>query len=146
MVKPVKFISGLCVLSNTDSLCRYLQGRTVEVISTRRNADMTIETLRQCPSEESFNRVGHIVSVRVLKIKRRLTSSQFELREVRALRQTPSRSLEDLESDHAQRQTQLTPESHHDMSNYYTSITKVLPELEPRFSRNNLCFGKHLSQ
>ena len=87
-----------------------------------------------------------LVSVRVLKIKRRLTSSQFELREVRALRQTPSRSLEDLESDHAQRQTQLTPESHHSMNNYYTSITKVLPELEPRLSRNNLCFGKHLSQ
>ena len=79
-----------------------------------------------------------LVSVRVLKIKRRLTSSQFELREVRALRQTPSRSLEDLESDHAQRQTQLTPESHHSMNNYYTSITKVLPELEPRLSRNNL--------
>ena len=76
-----------------------------------------------------------LVSVRVLKIKRRLTSSQFELREVRALRQTPSRSLEDLESDHAQRQTQLTPESHHSMNNYYTSITKVLPDLEPRLSR-----------
>ena len=76
-----------------------------------------------------------LVSVRVLKIKRRFTSSQFELREVRALRQTPSRSLEDLESDHAQRQTQLTPESHQSMNNYYTSITKALPELEPRLSR-----------
>ena len=43
------------MLSNTDSLCRYLQGKTVDVISTRRNADMTIETLRQCPSEESFS-------------------------------------------------------------------------------------------
>ena len=134
MVKPVKFITGLCVLSNTDSLCRYLQGMTVDVISTRRNADMTIETLRQCPSEESFHRVGHIVSVRVLKIKRWLTSSQFELRDVRALWQTPSRSLEDLESDHAQRQRQLTPESHHGMNTYYTSINKVLTELEPWFS------------
>ena len=38
-----EFIFGLCVqkviLSNTNSLCLYLQGKTVDVISPRRNAD-----------------------------------------------------------------------------------------------------------
>ena len=46
----LEFIFGLCllkvILSNTSSLCRYLQGKTVDVISARRNADMTVQTLR----------------------------------------------------------------------------------------------------
>ena len=46
---------------------------------------MTIQTIRQCRSEESFNSVWQILLVMGLKIKRRLTSSQFELREAWAL-------------------------------------------------------------
>ena len=74
---------------------------------------MTIQTIRQCRSEESFNSVWQILLVMALKIKRWLTSSQFELREAWALWETPSRSLEDFVGDHVQRQTQLTSESHH---------------------------------
>ena len=48
-----------------------------------------------------------------LKIKKWLTNSQFELREARAPRQPSLRSLQALVGEHAQRQTQLTPESHH---------------------------------
>ena len=48
-----------------------------------------------------------------LKTVKWLTISQFELREGRALRQTPSRRLQVLVSEHALRQTKLTPESHH---------------------------------
>ena len=51
VICDLEFIFGLCVLkvilSNTNSLCRYLQGKTVDVISARRNADMTIQTLRK---------------------------------------------------------------------------------------------------
>ena len=79
-----------------------------------------------------------------LKVKKWLNNSQFELREARALRQTPSRSLQDLVGDHVQRQTRLTPESHHRMNTYYASIDKVLTELELRVNRNSLCFVKYL--
>ena len=48
-----------------------------------------------------------------LKMKKWLTNSQFELQEARALRQTPSSRLQALVSQHALRQTQLIPESHH---------------------------------
>ena len=48
-----------------------------------------------------------------LKMKKWLTNSQFELREVRKLRQTPSSRLQALVGEHAQRQTQLTLESYH---------------------------------
>ena len=79
-----------------------------------------------------------------LKVKKWLNNSQFELREARALRRTPSRSLQDLVGDHVQRQTRLTLESHHRMNTYYASIDKVLTELELRVNRNSLCFVKYL--
>ena len=69
----MEFIFGLCVLkvilSNTSNLSRYLQGDTVDVLSARRNADMTIQTLHHCRSEKSFNSVCQIASTVGLKIK-----------------------------------------------------------------------------
>ena len=136
-----EFIFGLCllkvILSNTSSLSRYLQGKTVDVTSARRNADMTIQTLRQCRNEESFNSVWQIASAMGLKIKKWLTNSQFELREARAPRQTPSRRLQALVGEHAQRQTQLTRESYHRINTYYASIDKALSELELRLRGND---------
>lgn len=134
----LEFIFGLCllkvILSNTSSLCRSLQGKTVDVISARRNADMTIQTLRQCRNEESFNSLWQLASAMGLKIKKWLTNSEFELREARAPRQTPSLRLQALVGE---RQTQLTLESHHCINTYYASIDKVLSVLELRFSRND---------
>ena len=72
-----------------------------------------------------------------LKIKKWLTSSQFELREAREPRLTPSRRLQALAGKHTQRQRQLTQESHHRINTYYASIDKVLSELELRFSGND---------
>ena len=72
-----------------------------------------------------------------LKIKKWPTNSQFELQEARAPRQKPPRLLQAFVGEHAQRQTQLTPESHHRINTCYASIDKVLSELELRFSRND---------
>ena len=145
MICDWEFIFGPCllkvILSNTSSLSRYLQGKTVDVISVRRNAEMTIETLCQCRNEESFNSVWQIASAMGLKIKKWPTNSQFELREARAPRQRPSRRLQALVGDpvgeHAQRQTQLTLESYHLINTFYASINKVLSELELRFGGND---------
>ena len=115
--------------------------KTVDVICSCRIADMTIQTVRQCRSEERFNSVWQILLAMGLKIKRWLTGSQFELREARALWETPSRSPQDLVGYHVQRQTQLTTGSHQRMNTYSSSIDMVLSELELRFSRNNLCVG-----
>ena len=126
----VEFTFGQCVLkvilNNTNNLYRYFHRntRTVEVISARRNADMIIQTLRQCRREESFNSV----------YQKAANQFPFELRKARAPRKRP---------------TQLTLESHHRTNTYYASIDKVLSELELRFSGNDqeiLCFGKYLSQ
>ena len=99
---------------------------------------MTSQTLRQCPSEESFNSVWQIASAMGLKIKKWLTNSQFELREAKAPRKTPSSRFQALGGEHAQRRTQLTPESHHRINKYYASIDKLPSELKLRFSGNDL--------
>ena len=57
--------------------------------------------------------------------------------EAREPRQTPSRRLQALVGEHAQRQTELTPESYHRINTYYASIDKVLSELELRFRGND---------
>ena len=98
---------------------------------------MTIQTLLHCRWEESFNSVWQIASAMGLKIKKWLTNSRFELREATAPRQTPSRRLQVLVDEHAQRRKQLTLESHHRINTYYASIDKVLSELELRFSGND---------
>ena len=149
----LEFIFGLCVLqlirSNTDSLCRYLQGKTLDVISARRNADLTIKTLRQWRSEESFKNVWQLASAMGLKMKKWLTNSIFEFREARAPRQMPSRHLQAIVGEHAQRQTQRTPESHYRINTYYASHRQVVSELELRFSENDqeiLCDLENIGQ
>ena len=79
---------------------------------------MTIQTLRQCRSVKFQQRMADSIS-NGLKMMRRLANSQFELREARAPRRTPSHRLQALVGEHAQRQTQLTPESHHRINTYH---------------------------
>ena len=79
------FIIGLCllriILSNTHRLSQYLQGKDVDVISARKIANMTMETLRRCRSEDQFNIVWNMASLMGLKIKLLLSNTRFELRE-----------------------------------------------------------------
>ena len=53
-----EFVFGLIVLKmillNTNSLSKYLQGKEVDVITAKRNADLTMKTLRYCRNEKSF--------------------------------------------------------------------------------------------
>ena len=49
------------ILSNTNALSKYLQGKSVDVINARRNADLTIATLQSCREELHFNNVWLIL-------------------------------------------------------------------------------------
>ena len=70
--------------------------------------------------------------IAVLKQLRRSCDLLFDLLFIRASRQTPSRYLQALVGEHAQRQTQLKPESHRRINAYYASTDKLLSELELR--------------
>lgn len=144
-----RIVCAEVILSNTNSLSRYLQGKTVDVISARRNAAMTIQTLRQCWSETSFNSVWQIASAMGPKMEKWLTNSQFELREARAPRQTPSHHLQAFVGEHAQRQTQLTPESYHRINNlcvHRQGAVRAWAQVYRKWPGNTLCFGKYLPQ
>jgi hypothetical protein len=53
-----EFVFGLILLKmillNTNSLSKYLQGRSIDVITAKRNSDLTIKTLQKCRDEKSF--------------------------------------------------------------------------------------------
>ena len=135
------FIFGLCVLriilSNTHRLSQYLQGKEVDVLSARKIANMTMETLRRCRSEDQFNIVWQMASVLGSKIKSLLSDTVFELREARTPRHRPSRRLQALLGESGKDHIHITPESHHRVNTYYPSIDRVLSELELRFSGND---------
>ena len=103
---------------------------------------MTIHTLHQCQSEEIFKGVWQIASAMGLKMKKWLTNSRFELRKAWTPRHTPSHRLQALEGEHDQRQTQLTPESHHPINTYHASIDKVLSPQEILFALRNICHNE----
>ena len=52
------FIFSLCVLkfilANTNALCKYFQGKSVDVFNARKKANMTISTLQKCRYELHF--------------------------------------------------------------------------------------------
>ena len=52
------FVFGLnlpnLILLNTNSLSKYLQGKDIDVIIAKRNADLTMKTLRNCRNEKGF--------------------------------------------------------------------------------------------
>ena len=53
-----EFVFGLILLKmillNTNGLSKHLQGKSIDVISAKRNADLTIKTLQKCRDEKSF--------------------------------------------------------------------------------------------
>ena len=98
---------------------------------------MTIETLRLCRNGTNFDFVWQTASTMALKMKKWLADSPFNVREASAPRRKTSRRLQALVDEYAQGQSCLTPESHHRINTYYTSIYRVLSELKLRFSGND---------
>lgn len=82
-----QFVLGLCVLkiilSNTSSLSTYLQGKTVDVIAARWNANLTLETLWSCRNDESFTLVWKLSENIGVKMKSWIAESDFLFHDVR---------------------------------------------------------------
>ena len=88
-----KFVFGLVVLmvilSNADSLSKYLQGK--------KTADATMETLSKCWNEESFQMVWSRAEIFTQTIKKLIDGTKFSFKEAMAPRiSKPSRRLQDL--------------------------------------------------
>ena len=89
-----EFILGLCILkvilSNTNSLSRYLQSKNMDVITARRNADFTIRTLGECRNDDSFDKIWQRADQISQNIKSWIENTRFSFCDTRIPRQKPS--------------------------------------------------------
>ena len=91
-----EFVLGVCILklilSNTNSLSKYLQGKQMDVCTARRNAKLTIQTLHQCRSEENFRQVWLLTERLEAVIKTVIDDTEVSFVETKLSRQRqPSR-------------------------------------------------------
>ena len=87
-----KFVFGLVVLmvilSNADSLSKYLQGKNMDVIIAKKTADATMETLSKCRNEESFQMVWSRAEIFTQTIKKLIDGTKFSFKEGTKNKQT----------------------------------------------------------
>lgn len=140
-----QFVFSLCALkiiySNTSSLSTYLQGKTArDVFATRRNANLTLETLKSSQNDENFTLVWKRSESIGVKMKSWIAESQFSFRDARVPRRQPSTRLEELVEENKNASAAgppSKPEDYHRAKTFYTSLDKVLAEIENMFSRND---------
>ena len=125
------------ILSNTSSLSAYLQGKTVDVVTARRNANLTLETLRSCRNEESFKSVWKLCECVCNKVRSWINDTDFSFRDARVPRRQTSTRLQALVGENPSHNAQSKPEDFHRVNTYFTSLDKVLAEIEARFGRND---------
>ena len=140
-----EFVYGLMflklILSNTDNLSRYLQGEQMDVITAKKTADAVVKTLSNCRNEESFTQMWSHADVIAQKIRIGIEGTKFTFRDAKVPRTRPSRRLQGLTGETpaaANDSSQQTAKDHFRITVYYTTIDKVVSELQSRFEGNDL--------
>ncbi|XP_071826952.1 zinc finger MYM-type protein 1-like [Apostichopus japonicus] len=135
-----EFVFGLYVfkliLSNTSSLSQYLQGKSVDVISAKRSADATKQTLKDCRNDEMFELVWKQAELLGNNIKECIADTDYEFKEPKLPRaRRPPRRLEGLmgTTGAGEAQQYTTPRDYYLIDTYFCSIDKVVSEMESRF-------------
>ena len=139
-----QFVYGLMVLklmlSNTDNLSRYLQGEQMNVITANKTDDAVVKTLSNCRNEESFTQMWSHADVIAQKIRIGIVGTKFTFRDAKVPRTRPSRRLQDLTGETpaaANDSSQQTAKDYFRITVYYTTIDKVVSELQSRFEGND---------
>ena len=132
-----EFVLGLCVLkvilSNTNALSSYLQGKNVDVISARRNATLTIKTLKECRSDESYKLIWKRADQIYKNIKSWTNNADFvTFWDPRVPQRKPSSRLQCLVGGGSTTSNNqaMTPVQHHRINTYYNSLDKLLVTLK----------------
>ena len=120
------FIIGLCILkiilSNTNSLSKYLQGKKIDVLKARTTASLTIQTLEGCRNERDFELIWQKAQLLSNNVKSWIADTEFSFKDARVPRTVKNVTA---------------PESHHRVNTYFLSLDKVLGELKVRFEGND---------
>lgn len=139
-----KFVFGLVVLrvilSNTDGLSKYLQGKNVDVIAAKKTAEATIEALTKCRNEESFQMAWSRAKILSQMIEKEIDGTQFSFKDATAPRfRQPSRRIQALigEQFRGGLSSQPSAESHYRVTTFYATFDKVLLEMKSRFQSHD---------
>ncbi|RMX59097.1 hypothetical protein pdam_00009760 [Pocillopora damicornis] len=132
-----EFVYGLMVLklilSNTDNSSRYQQGEQMDVITAKKTAHAVVKTLSNCRNEESFTQMWSHADVIAQKNQNRNRG------DAKVPRTRPSRRLQGLTGETpaaVNDNSQQTAKDHFRIT-VYTSIDKVVSELQSRFEGND---------
>jgi hypothetical protein len=110
------------ILSNTDSLSKYLQGKDVDVITAKKTADSTIIALRKCRNEESFQLVWSRAEIASQTVKKNIQGSEFTFKDAKVPRSRPSRRLQALIGEQSSNDLQPTAKSNYRITTYYQTL------------------------
>ena len=134
------FVFGLLllkvVLSNTDSLSKYLQSKNMDVATAKKTANSKIKTLEGCRDEKCFQMLWVRAQVMANGIKKEIQGTRFLFKDATAPRnKAPSRRLPALigESSTTTQHQQRTAESHYRVKTFYPTLDKVILEMRTRF-------------
>lgn len=125
-----EFVFGLNVLKvilcSTSDLSRYLQGKSIDVISAKRAADLTIQTLRtNCRTDEAFEQVWALTDSMSERFKKLIKDwPGFSFRDATAPRSRQvSRRLLSLAGEPS---VPRTAADHHRIITYFRSLDQEL--------------------
>ena len=136
-----QFVFGLLLLKvillNTSSLSRYLQGKRMDVITARRNADLITKTLSNCRNEDNLELLWQRAQIFSDKIKEDVKETRFTFKEARAPRTKPSRRLQALIGESTDTTRVTSPKNYYRINTFYRCLDKVLGEMNSRFGGND---------
>ena len=146
------FIFGLCVLRvilmNTSNLNSYIQGKKMDIATLRKNANMTITTLKRCRTDDDFDNMWELTSKLSEKVQEVIRDTSFKFKDPSTKRSRKvSRRLQDLVGEErAETNTLQEQKDRYRIDTYFTSLDYVVSELESRFSENDFELLCNLSE
>ncbi|XP_028406200.1 zinc finger MYM-type protein 1-like [Dendronephthya gigantea] len=140
-----RFVFGLMVLkvvlSNTDGLSRYLQGKQMDVVTAKKSVDGVIKTLSECRTQENFDLLWSRAEIMADKIKEQIEGTDFNFKDAKVPRlKQPSRRLQTLVGEMPEVNAEVeyrTVEDHYRITCYYLSIDRIVAEMKYRFEGND---------
>lgn len=117
-----------------------MQGKSIDVILAKRAADLTIQTLRTCRTDEAFEQVWALTDSMSERFKELIKDwPRFSFRDATAPRSRQvSRRLLSLAGEAAEEPSvPRTAADYHRINTYFRSLDQVVAELESRFTGND---------
>lgn len=107
---------------------------------SQKTADVVVKTLSNCRNEESFTQMWSHADVIAQKIRIGIEGTKFTFRDAKVPRTRPSRRLQGHTGETpaaANGSSQQTAKDRFRITVYYTTIDKVVSELQSRFEGND---------